>query len=94
MEKDSFVDLEKVWIEILQGKVESGIGEFKDDYKRQWTEVRFERPLLEELLRIIEQQKPKKVIKTSTSSQACPVCRYNVNGKHCSNCGQRVSYSY
>lgn len=26
------------------------------------------------------------------SSQACPVCKKNVNGKYCSGCGQRISY--
>lgn len=32
------------------------------------------------------------VIKTEISSQACPVCKSNVNGKYCSNCGQRLKY--
>lgn len=40
----------------------------------------------------LQKQIPKNVIKTEKSSQACPVCRCNVNGNFCSNCGQRLNY--
>ena len=34
-----------------------------------------------------------KVIKIEgVSSQACPVCKHNVNWNYCSNCGQRIKY--
>lgn len=43
----------------------------------------------------VQKQIPKKVIKIKgASSQACPECKTNVNGKYCSFCGQRISYSY
>lgn len=40
----------------------------------------------------LEKQLPKESIKTEKSSQACPVCKYNVNWNYCSNCGQRIKY--
>ncbi|MGG4266078.1 hypothetical protein [Peribacillus simplex] len=53
MEKESFVNLEKVRLEILQQKIQSGIREFKNYPARQWTELRFEETLLETLLGLI-----------------------------------------
>lgn len=41
----------------------------------------------------VQKQIPKKAIKMKgVSSQACPECKTNVNGKYCSFCGQRISY--
>ncbi|MDY0395393.1 hypothetical protein ACFSMW_13360 [Virgibacillus halophilus] len=41
----------------------------------------------------VAKQIPQKVVKIEgVSSQACPVCKSNVNGKYCSYCGQRLSY--
>jgi hypothetical protein len=41
----------------------------------------------------VEKQIPQKVIKiVGVSSQACPGCRSNANGKYCSSCGQKLSY--
>jgi len=41
----------------------------------------------------VKKQIPQRVIKIQgVSSQACPVCKSNVNGKYCSCCGQRLSY--
>ncbi|MHB9924800.1 hypothetical protein [Clostridium botulinum] len=40
----------------------------------------------------LEKQVPKKVMRTKTISQACPVCKSAVNWKYCSNCGQRLTY--
>lgn len=53
---DSFVDLEKVRLEILQKKIQSGINEFKKNPGQQWTAMRLERPLLEKLLEIVEKE--------------------------------------
>lgn len=39
-----------------------------------------------------ERMRPKKVVKTDTCSQACPICGHPVNQKFCSNCGQALSY--
>lgn len=92
MIKDSFVDLEKIRLEILQEKIKSGICQFENEPKRQWTALRFEKPLLKTLLTLIEKETTQKVIKIETSSQACPACKSNVNGKYCSSCGQRLHY--
>ncbi len=35
---------------------------------------------------------PKKVIKTDSCSQACPICKNAVNKKYCGNCGQKLDY--
>jgi len=40
-----------------------------------------------------DREEPKQVIKIEgVSSQACPICKINVNWKYCSNCGQRIKY--
>ena len=44
------------------------------------------------LLDLVEKEVPQKVIKTETSSQACPECKSDANWKYCSNCGQKLSY--
>lgn len=53
--KESFADLEKVKIHILKGKILDGLDEFKKNKRQQWTELRFEKPLLVKLLSSIEQ---------------------------------------
>ncbi|MBY6900211.1 hypothetical protein [Clostridium botulinum] len=49
-------------------------------------------PYDELVISTLEKQAPKKVIRTKTISQACPVCKSAVNWKYCSNCGQRLTY--
>ena len=45
------------------------------------------------VIRLLKKEIPKKVVKIEgVSSQACPICKTNVNWKYCKNCGQRVSY--
>jgi len=42
---------------------------------------------------LVKKQIPQKYIKIKgVSSQACPVCKSNVNGKYCPSCGQRIKY--
>ncbi len=53
---------------------------FEFDYWAKWKEEDF------------TEETPQKVIKTDTSSQACPVCKSDANWKYCSNCGQKLSY--
>ncbi|HIG0358888.1 TPA: hypothetical protein ACX96Z_000451 [Clostridium sporogenes] len=44
-------------------------------------------------IKALEKEIPKQVIKIKgVSSQACPICKSNVNWKYCSNCGQRLTY--
>lgn len=45
-------------------------------------------------IQALEKRIPKKVIKTETSSQACPECKSNVRWKYCPNCGQKLDYGY
>jgi hypothetical protein len=41
----------------------------------------------------VKKQIPQKVVTIrGVSSQACPVCNSNVNGKFCSCCGQKLRY--
>lgn len=53
---DVFMNLEKVRLEILQEKIQTGISEFKKDTGIQWTALRFEKPLLETLLVLVENE--------------------------------------
>jgi hypothetical protein len=92
LEKEAFADLEKIRIEILQKKVQSGISDFENAQGRQWTALRFEKPLLETMERITKKETAQKVIKTVASSQACPNCESNVSSYYCSVCGQKLSY--
>lgn len=40
-----------------------------------------------------EKQIEQRVIKIKdVSSQACPTCKKNANGKYCSSCGQKLKY--
>lgn len=40
-----------------------------------------------------KKQIEQRVIKIKdVSSQACPVCKTNANGKYCSSCGQKLKY--
>ncbi|NFM56643.1 hypothetical protein FDB98_06665 [Clostridium botulinum] len=44
-------------------------------------------------IKALEKEMPKQVIKIKgVSSQACPICKSNVNWKYCSNCGQKLKY--
>jgi NMD protein affecting ribosome stability and mRNA decay len=92
LEKESFADLEKVRIEVLQQKTQSGISDFENAQGRQWTALRVGKPLLETMGRLIKKEIEQKVIKTQSSSQACPECNSNVSGYYCSICGQKLSY--
>jgi hypothetical protein len=56
LENDKFVDLEKVRKEILKRKIQCGIDEIKSNRGQQWTQIRFEKPLLETLLNLIEKE--------------------------------------
>jgi|GEM_PF-4480795 hypothetical protein len=48
---------------------------------------------VKELIKRANKEIPMEVIKIKgVSSQACPVCKYNVNWNYCSNCGQRIKY--
>jgi hypothetical protein len=89
---ETFADLEKIRIEILKKKIQDGIKELNNDPKKQWTSIRFERPLLETIERLTNKEMAQKVIKTGNSSQACPNCGSNVSSYYCSVCGQKLSY--
>lgn len=54
MGNDTFADLEKVRLDILKRKIQDGIDEIKANPGQQWSQLRFERPLLETLLKQIE----------------------------------------
>lgn len=56
MGKDLFADLENIRMKILKEKIQNGINEFKTNTEQQWTQIRFERPLLETLLKLIEKE--------------------------------------
>ncbi|MGG0665534.1 hypothetical protein ABE042_15665 [Viridibacillus arvi] len=56
MKKDAFVDLEKVRFEILKQKTQAGIDELNKNPRQQWASLRLERPLLDTLLRLIENE--------------------------------------
>lgn len=48
---------------------------------------------VETLINIVNKEIPMQVIKIEgISSQACPVCKHNVNWNYCSNCGQKIKY--
>lgn len=53
---DVFMNLEKVRLEILHEKIESGISEFKQNPAIQWTALRCEKTLLETLLNLVEKE--------------------------------------
>lgn len=45
-------------------------------------------------LTLLDKQYPRNVISIDgVSSQACPICRKNVNNNYCPSCGQRIKYS-
>lgn len=48
---------------------------------------------VKDLIKIANKEIPMETIKIKdVSSQACPVCKHNVNWNYCSNCGQRIKY--
>lgn len=48
---------------------------------------------VKELIKRANKEIPMGIIKIEgVSSQACPVCKTNVNGKYCPGCGQRIKY--
>lgn len=53
-----------------------------------------EKEVIQVARKALDKEIPQKVEKNEYSSQACPTCKTNVNGKYCSFCGQRISYSY
>lgn len=55
MKKESFVDLERIRLNILKEKIQNGIDVLNSNPGHQWAELHFERPLLDALLNIIEQ---------------------------------------
>lgn len=54
MKRDVFADLEKVRLDILKRKIQSGIDEINENQGQQWAQLRFEKPLLETLLDLIK----------------------------------------
>lgn len=56
MAKDTFADLERVRLDILKRKLQDGIDEIKSNQGQQWTQIRFEKPLLETLLKLVEKE--------------------------------------
>lgn len=54
--KNDFADLEKVKLEILEEKIISGIIEFEMDPRKQWAELRLEKPLLDKLLSLVQEE--------------------------------------
>ncbi|MGE7091663.1 hypothetical protein ACQKII_09470 [Lysinibacillus sp. NPDC048646] len=56
MEKNSFADLEKVRLNILQNKIKEGLSEFEVRPSIQWTLLRLEKPLLETLLSLVKEK--------------------------------------
>ena len=56
MKGDMYADLEKVRLDILKRKIQDGIDKFNSNQGTQWTELRFEKPLLDTLLRLIEKE--------------------------------------
>lgn len=57
-----------------------------------WTDEQREAFLM--AYKSLDKEIPQKVEKNERSSQACPVCKTDVNGKYCSFCGQKISYGY
>lgn len=61
MEKrNSFADLEKVKLEILEEKIISGIIEFEMNPRQQRAALRLEKPLLDKLLSLVQEEYQKK----------------------------------
>jgi hypothetical protein len=56
MKGDVYADLEKVRLDILKRKIQDGIDKFDSNRGMQWTELRFEKPLLDTLLKLIEKE--------------------------------------
>lgn len=56
MRKDSFADLEKVRLSMLQEKLKNGIEEFESNQGQKWAQIRLEKPLLETLLTLVEKE--------------------------------------
>jgi len=56
LNKDTFIDLEKVRLECIQEKIEEGLQKFEGNHRKQWVDVRFSKPLLEALLDIVKKE--------------------------------------
>ena len=53
--EEPFENFEKIKTHMLKRKIRDGLDEFKRNKGQQWTELRFEKPLLDKLLSSIEQ---------------------------------------
>ena len=47
---------------------------------------------IEKCKELVEKDISKQVIRTETSSPACPICKHNVNNRYCGYCGQKLKY--
>lgn len=54
-QKNSFADLEKVKLEILEEKIVSGIIEIEMNKGQQWASIKLEKPLLDKLLKLVQE---------------------------------------
>ena len=55
-----FADLEKVRVKIIKEKIETGLKDFENRPGIQWTSLPLEKPLLESLLKIIQENESMK----------------------------------
>ena len=58
--KDDFADLEQMRLKHLEDKIIDALIEFDKDKEMQWIGMRFEKVLLETLLKAVEKQIPNK----------------------------------
>lgn len=56
MASEQFADLSKIRLEMIKEKTEQGLEVFKKNPNVQWTNLRFEKPLLEELLNLVGEE--------------------------------------
>ena len=49
-------DLNKIRLEIIKEKVESGLLDFEADNRRQWTSINLAKPLLETMLELVNKE--------------------------------------
>lgn len=100
-ESDKPFDLEKIRLEILQGKLADKINEFREQPEKQWVKLELEKVLFETLLESIEKQIPKRVENKKESSffgytAYCPSCKMTIvssfNSNGCGHCRQRLDW--